>query len=61
MYDDRMFARVLLQDREDEFEKRRLIREAERARAAERSQGQKPSKPVQAQTQQHPGPTQRAA
>lgn len=39
MVDDRLFARILRQDREDEREKRRLIREAERARAADRFQG----------------------
>lgn len=61
MYDDRLFARVLRQDYESELEKRRLIREAERARTAEESEGQKLAQVVQAQSQRHSGPTRRAA
>lgn len=61
MYDDRAFARILQQDREDEIKKRRLIREAERARAVEESEGQKVAQTVQAQSQRHSGPRRRAA
>lgn len=61
MFDDRMFARVLRQDHESELEKRRLIREVERARAAEESEGHKLAQAVQAQSQRHSGPTPRAA
>lgn len=61
MFDDRMFARVLRQECEDELEKRRLIREAERVRAAEESEGQKLAQAVQPQSQRHSGPTRRAA
>lgn len=61
MYDDRTFARILQQDREDETKRRRLIREAERARAAERHQGSGYPHAVQAQDHRHPSPTRRAA
>lgn len=51
MFDDRMFAWVLRQDREDERERRRLIQEAERARAVEESGGETIVQAVRAQSQ----------